>query len=447
MMGLTDRFPGMQLENHVTANFTDVTEMTCSIKCFLIDMCQSYNYNETTRFCQASTSTRFQHIIDFHNKSGVTYVGTKNKCVLGACPSDKICRPDFTSDSFRCIDAFAMEFLRTEIDSLVGKPTCMVQIKTVVLLSTTSTVLYRLFCYRFVVNAKEPCAEAPCQNEGLCANLPDYSDYTCTCKKGFTGKNCEKEMTACDSQPCANGGACKATAEQPGYICACLSGFEGDACQNKVRTGHNCSLHFLNKSISSYIELKSPISSPLQQYTISLWFKISLTVDNGQIFLTFLFISNEKGQAFALMFGKSTFGKLMGFGGGEILNSEKLPSTMDFDGNWHHLTLTYDNKASVLYRNGAVDIKTLSGSDLPIISGGNITIGRNPRDHRSSLIDHIAGLNIYDVVLDQSAIEQLFNGGCAATGIISQAPLVSWYNITARPPQGAIQVDCAIDCA
>ncbi|XP_032230044.2 sushi, von Willebrand factor type A, EGF and pentraxin domain-containing protein 1 isoform X2 [Nematostella vectensis] len=401
MMGLTDRFPGMQLENHVTANFTDVTEMTCSIKCFLIDMCQSYNYNETTRFCQASNSTRFQHIIDFHNKSGVTYVGTKNKCVPGACPSDKICRPDFTSDSFRCID----------------------------------------------VNAKEPCAEAPCQNEGLCANLPDYSDYTCTCKKEFTGKNCEKEMTACDSQPCANGGACKATAEQPGYICACLSGFEGDACQNKVRTGHNCSLHFLNKSISNYIELKSPISSPLQQYTISLWFKISLTVDNGQIFLTFLFISNEKGQAFALMFGKSTFGKLMGFGGGEILNSEKLPSTMDFDGNWQHLTLTYDSKASVLYRNGAVDIKTLSASDLPIISGGNITIGRNPRDHRSSLIDHIAGLNIYDVVLDQSAIEQLFNGGCAATGIISQAPLVSWYNITARPPQGAIQVDCAIDCA
>ncbi|EDO35892.1 predicted protein [Nematostella vectensis] len=166
MMGLTDRFPGMQLENHVTANFTDVTEMTCSIKCFLIDMCQSYNYNETTRFCQASTSTRFQHIIDFHNKSGVTYVGTKNKCVPGACPSDKICRADFTSDTFTCIDAFAMEFLRTEIYSLVGNG---------------------------VLNAKEPCAEAPCQNEGLCANLPDYSDYTCTCKKGFTGKNCEKE--------------------------------------------------------------------------------------------------------------------------------------------------------------------------------------------------------------------------------------------------------------
>lgn len=48
----------------------------------------------------------------------------------------------------------------------------------------------------------------PCQNNAPCTNTGQGS-YTCTCRPGFTGKNCEIEINECDSNPCKNGGSCK----------------------------------------------------------------------------------------------------------------------------------------------------------------------------------------------------------------------------------------------
>lgn len=32
--------------------------------------------------------------------------------------------------------------------------------------------------------------------------------YTCSCKEGFTGIDCERNISECDSNPCKNGGTC-----------------------------------------------------------------------------------------------------------------------------------------------------------------------------------------------------------------------------------------------
>lgn len=47
----------------------------------------------------------------------------------------------------------------------------------------------------------------PCKNGATCMNTGQGS-YTCSCKPGFTGVDCEHEISECDSNPCRNGGSC-----------------------------------------------------------------------------------------------------------------------------------------------------------------------------------------------------------------------------------------------
>ena len=34
-------------------------------------------------------------------------------------------------------------------------------------------------------------------------------DYNCSCKPGYTGKNCDIEIDECEATPCMNGGTCR----------------------------------------------------------------------------------------------------------------------------------------------------------------------------------------------------------------------------------------------
>ncbi|XP_061537027.1 delta-like protein C isoform X3 [Phycodurus eques] len=67
----------------------------------------------------------------------------------------------------------------------------------------------------------------PCQNGASCTNTGQGS-YTCACRPGFSGNDCERENDLCDSAPCRNGGSCKNVAD--GHVCVCPRGFSGPDC-------------------------------------------------------------------------------------------------------------------------------------------------------------------------------------------------------------------------
>uniref|UniRef100_A0A2M4CIK6 Delta-like protein n=1 Tax=Anopheles darlingi TaxID=43151 RepID=A0A2M4CIK6_ANODA len=93
-----------------------------------------------------------------------------------------------------------------------------------------------LFCNQdlnFCTNHK------PCRNGGTCFNTGQGS-YTCQCRPGFTGTDCESIMTSCNEQPCLHGATCQPV--QHGneslnidsvlkYRCLCVSGWMGSHCE------------------------------------------------------------------------------------------------------------------------------------------------------------------------------------------------------------------------
>uniref|UniRef100_A0A3Q0QUQ2 Delta-like protein n=1 Tax=Amphilophus citrinellus TaxID=61819 RepID=A0A3Q0QUQ2_AMPCI len=72
----------------------------------------------------------------------------------------------------------------------------------------------------------------PCQNGASCTNTGEGS-YTCACRPGYTGKDCEIETNECDSNPCRNGGSCNVSQRdlENDYLCTCPQGFYGKTCE------------------------------------------------------------------------------------------------------------------------------------------------------------------------------------------------------------------------
>ncbi|XP_060552449.1 delta-like protein B [Ruditapes philippinarum] len=85
----------------------------------------------------------------------------------------------------------------------------------------------------------------PCQNGGVCQNSGS-GGYDCTCPKGYSGTNCEREIDDCLNQPCLNGGSCEDIGS--GYSCTCKIGFTGSRCdvaaesceKNPCKNGATC---------------------------------------------------------------------------------------------------------------------------------------------------------------------------------------------------------------
>lgn len=107
-----------------------------------------------------------------------------------------------------------------------------------------SSGLQKGYLQIYLLNILDDCKNNPCMNGGSC--IDGVNSHVCTCKAGFTGKNCQININECGSSPCLNGATC--VDEINNYSCVCLKGFEGKDCQ--VDRG---SIYFNTKKLSRYI--------------------------------------------------------------------------------------------------------------------------------------------------------------------------------------------------
>uniref|UniRef100_A0A8B9JWS5 Delta-like protein n=2 Tax=Astyanax mexicanus TaxID=7994 RepID=A0A8B9JWS5_ASTMX len=83
-----------------------------------------------------------------------------------------------------------------------------------------------------IVNVSSECDSNPCKNGGSCNDM--LNDYSCTCPQGFYGKNCEISAMTCAERPCFNGGTCITDDTTGGYSCRCPPGYMGSNCEKKI---------------------------------------------------------------------------------------------------------------------------------------------------------------------------------------------------------------------
>ncbi|XP_037037177.1 basement membrane-specific heparan sulfate proteoglycan core protein isoform X11 [Bradysia coprophila] len=102
----------------------------------------------------------------------------------------------------------------------------------------------------------EPCADDPCQNDGVCLESQTETGYTCVCQTGFTGKTCSFEGDSCSPGICG-AGRCEDT--ESGISCFCPMNKTGDRCQY-IEHLDESNLSFKDGSYASY---KPPKSSKL----------------------------------------------------------------------------------------------------------------------------------------------------------------------------------------
>ena len=72
------------------------------------------------------------------------------------------------------------------------------------------------------------CNANSCLNGGECVDLAD-NQYKCVCPDEFTGQFCEAIVDYCLPDPCKNGGHCKNL--KKGFVCACPDEYVGDTCE------------------------------------------------------------------------------------------------------------------------------------------------------------------------------------------------------------------------
>ncbi|KAM9316464.1 sushi, nidogen and EGF-like domain-containing protein 1 [Gastrophryne carolinensis] len=83
------------------------------------------------------------------------------------------------------------------------------------------------------------CDSSPCQNGGICENLA--GSYLCVCPRGFYGYHCQTVSDLCLLNPCGNRGVCVSGADGA-VSCTCRTGFTGITCERDLMPPMSLSL-------------------------------------------------------------------------------------------------------------------------------------------------------------------------------------------------------------
>lgn len=94
----------------------------------------------------------------------------------------------------------------------------------------------------------EPCADDPCQNDGICLESQTPTGFTCNCQSGYTGKTCQNVGDSCSPGVCAVG---RCQDNEFGIDCYCPLNVTGDRCQYIEHLDEN-NLSFRSGSYAAY---------------------------------------------------------------------------------------------------------------------------------------------------------------------------------------------------
>lgn len=113
-----------------------------------------------------------------------------------------------------------MDILQSAIDSANIEDCSMAHRNQTIVHATLASTLPSTVSYNSC--ASNPCIHGDCQSS-------DSYDYSCICKYGYVGRNCENVLKQCDLlKPCKNGGSC--TDLHGSYKCDCRLGYNGQDC-------------------------------------------------------------------------------------------------------------------------------------------------------------------------------------------------------------------------
>ncbi|XP_065052577.1 fibropellin-1-like [Rhopilema esculentum] len=195
---------GKALSGSVIQITTGTNELDCIQSCTGHKNCLSYNVNPGEKKCELNSKTRYHEGAALVSKPGWIYKSTDyNETLIGStcqelqpCPTDMLCKDTCNYPFYECILCN-----RTMPEML-----CALQ------------------------KAANGCASNPCLKNGTCMNTDDV--YVCICIPGYTGINCEAELSPCYVLPCLHGGTCREKGRN--FTCTCLPGYTGPMCEQDI---------------------------------------------------------------------------------------------------------------------------------------------------------------------------------------------------------------------
>ncbi|KAM3932835.1 vitamin K-dependent protein Z [Leptodactylus fuscus] len=156
----------------------------------------------------------------------------------------------------------------------------------------------------------KPCSSSPCKNDGVCTD--SIRSYTCTCPKGYAGKNCQFASNEC--HPDAEDGCkhfCEPVYGHDFYTCSCASGYTlGEDEKSCHPTDPYACGQLLNDENTTLLEIRDNNTNPFPWQVLLLNSEgtpyCSGVILNQALVLTTAMCSSQQGPIFILAGNKGT---------------------------------------------------------------------------------------------------------------------------------------------
>jgi hypothetical protein len=205
------------------------------------------------------------------NYSGPNCELYKDPCQGIICANGGVCEEIAGQALCECLPAFGGERCETKLSDYCQNNPCV----TGTCVSDSNG--YNCICPLGTIGRRchlTPCDYSPCPENAICLNLltnPTTKDsFSCSCIKGYKGKNCDEIDSPCDNNPCKNNAKCipklLRNMTLPGdyyedelfeqFECECPHFFYGERCE--IFTTPDFVMEFAKSSINNYVKMAGP---------------------------------------------------------------------------------------------------------------------------------------------------------------------------------------------